>query len=192
MFETPEQDNNRSDFLALRGCQLCCRMSSASAVISFGRGVGQGRIERGPTHTIYAIHFSRPCLVTEKSLNSSGEPTDTVDVMILDPWPRTRATTTAAMMLAQLAGGESQILLYPSDTLAKDESGEILRSALETDVKDALVAAGPITMHITRFDHELFGTQTVQALRDLGIIVETFDSNEQPADPNREWTLSEA
>ena len=162
-------------------------MSSASAVISFGKGGGQGRIERGPQHTIYAIHFSRPCLVTEERLNSSGEPCEGLDVMILDQWPRTRATTTAAMMLARLAGGEPQILLYPRDTLAKDESGEILRSTLESDVQEAIEAAGPITMHIMRFDHELYGAETIEALRNLGITVETFDSNEQPADPQREW-----
>jgi hypothetical protein len=169
-------------------------MSSASAVLTFGRGAGEGRIERGPQHTIYAIHFSRPCLVTHGRLNSDERDDTKIDRMILDQAPVGRAATTAVMMLAEFADGTSPVLLYPQDPMSvntKDELGETLRIEFQPEVRAAVRKLGPITLHIMRFDHELYGPATVAALRDLGIIVETFESNEQPADPDREWVSTE-
>ena len=66
-------------------------MSEASAVVVFGPGGGDGVIGRGPTRTLYAIHYARPCLVTQARLNGATAQGSRVDPMILDESPQRRA-----------------------------------------------------------------------------------------------------
>ena len=166
-------------------------MSEASAVVVFGPGGGDGVIGRGPTRTLYAIHYARPCLVTQARLNGATGTGSRVDRMILDESPQRRAATTALMMLTELSGGKSPVPLYPRDPVSPDSDGDLaesLRIEFLPEVRAAVAAYGPITAHLMRFDHELYGPATVEALRDLGITVETFDSHEQPAPLGRELT----
>ena len=162
-------------------------MSTASAVVVFGPGGKDGVIGRGPTRTLYAIHYARPCLVTQSRLNGATASGVRMDRMILDEAPDRRAATTALMMLTELAGGKSPVQLYPHDPSSPDSDGDLadsLRIEFLPEVRAAVTAFGPITMHIMRFDHDLYGPATIAALQDLGIAVETFESNQQPA-PNR-------